>query len=179
MKKTVTVFCASSTQVDSAFFDDALRLGKFLAAHGYRCVYGAGKVGLMGSLAEGVLSSGGEIVGVIPQKMVDMNLQHTALTDMIVTPNMNVRKETMIEMADVVVALPGGAGTFEELLDAISWKKLSLTSVKIVIYNQKNYFSPLLQMFQNAIDEQFMHKEDMHLWSKADTFEQLQAEILK
>ena len=179
MKKTVTVFCASSTQVDSAYFDDALRLGKFLAAQGYRCVYGAGKVGLMGGLAEGVLSAGGEIVGVIPQKMVDMNLQHTALSDMIVTPSMNVRKETMIEMADVVVALPGGVGTFEELIDAISWKKLSLTSVKIVIYNQNGYFTPLLQMLHKAVEERFMHDEDVHLWEEAGTFEQLKEIIAK
>lgn len=176
--KSVCVFCASSELVDKVYMENAFSVGKLLACNGMRCIYGAGKVGLMGELADAVLENGGKIVGVIPQRMVEMRLNHTSLTQMIVTPGMSVRKETMLELADTVLALPGGVGTLEELVDAISWKRLGIIKHNILIFNQNGFFNPLLQMFRKAIDEHFMCEEDRNCWTVVENLEQLQ-KILK
>ncbi len=179
MGKIVSVFCASSSLVDESFLNGAEELGEFLAQNDCYCVYGAGKVGLMGKLADAALRNGGKVIGVIPQDMVDQGLNHTGISETIITPTMSTRKEKMMALSDVVVVLPGGVGTFEELLDAISWKKLGLVDDKIIIFNQNEYYTPLLQMLHNAIDQHFMSSHDADLWVEVKTISRLKEEITK
>lgn len=164
MVKTVCVYCASSSKADVVYINAARQLGSILAANGIKCIYGAGETGLMGALADGVLGGGGYIIGIIPQFMCDENWHHKAISECIVTKSMHERKEKMAFMADAVVALPGGCGTMEELLEVITWKQLGLFINPIVIVNVNQYFNPLLEMLNKAVSENFMRTEHGAMW---------------
>jgi len=163
--KTVCVYCAASTQIDKRYFQAAESLGELFAREGIRVVFGGGSTGLMGALADSVIKAGGTIVGVIPQFMCDENWHHENLTELIVVDTMHERKEMMARMADAVVALPGGCGTLEELLEAITWKQLGLISSPIVILNTAGYYSPLISMLDTAVNEKFMREIHKTMWT--------------
>lgn len=167
--KRVAVYAASSSQVSSEYIDAAAELGRTLAAEGIEIVYGAGKVGLMGALADAALDAGGKVTGVIPQFMVDNGWCREKLTNLIVTPDMHTRKEKIVSLADATIALPGGVGTLEELMEIITWKQLGLYTNPIVILNTRGYFNPLKEMFERAVEEKFMREIHRNLWSIADT----------
>ena len=167
--KRVAVYAASSSQVSSEYIDAAAELGRTLAAEGIDIVYGAGKVGLMGALADAALDAGGKVTGVIPQFMVDNGWCREKLTNLIVTPDMHTRKEKIVSLADATIALPGGVGTLEELMEIITWKQLGLYADPIVILNTRGYFNPLKEMLERAVEEKFMREIHRNLWSIADT----------
>lgn len=167
--KRVAVYAASSSQVSSEYIDAAAELGRTLAAEGIEIVYGAGKVGLMGALADAALDAGGKVTGVIPQFMVDNGWCREKLTNLIVTPDMHTRKEKIVSLADATIALPGGVGTLEELMEIITWKQLGLYADPIVILNTRGYFNPLKEMLERAMEEKFMREIHRNLWSIADT----------
>lgn len=167
--KRVAVYAASSSQVSSEYIDAAAELGRTLAAEGIEIVYGAGKVGLMGALADAALYAGGKVTGVIPQFMVDNGWCREKLTNLIVTPDMHTRKEKIVSLADATIALPGGVGTLEELMEIITWKQLGLYANPIVILNTRGYFNPLKEMLERAVEEKFMREIHRNLWSIADT----------
>lgn len=167
--KRVAVYAASSSQVSSEYIDAAAELGRTLAAEGIEIVYGAGKVGLMGALADAALDAGGKVTGVIPQFMVDNGWCREKLTNLIVTPDMHTRKEKIVSLADATIALPGGVGTLEELMEIITWKQLGLYANPIVILNTRGYFNPLKEMLERAVEEKFMREIHSNLWSIADT----------
>lgn len=167
--KRVAVYAASSSQVSSEYIDAAAELGRTLAAEGIEIVYGAGKVGLMGALADAALDTGGKVTGVIPQFMVDNGWCREKLTNLIVTPDMHTRKEKIVSLADATIALPGGVGTLEELMEIITWKQLGLYANPIVILNTRGYFNPLKEMLERAVEEKFMREIHRNLWSIADT----------
>lgn len=167
--KRVAVYAASSSQVSSEYIDAAAELGRTLAAEGIEIVYGAGKVGLMGALADAALDAGGKVTGVIPQFMVDNGWCREKLTNLIVTPDMHTRKEKIVSLADATIALPGGVGTLEELMEIITWKQLGLYADPIVILNTRGYFNPLKEMLERAVEEKFMREIHSNLWSIADT----------
>lgn len=167
--KRVAVYAASSSQVSSEYIDAAAELGRTLAAEGIEIVYGAGKVGLMGALADAALDAGGKVTGVIPQFMVDNGWCREKLTNLIVTPDMHTRKEKIASLADATIALPGGVGTLEELMEIITWKQLGLYANPIVILNTRGYFNPLKEMLERAVEEKFMREIHRNLWSIADT----------
>lgn len=167
--KRVAVYAASSSQVSSEYIDAAAELGRTLAAEGIEIVYGAGKVGLMGTLADAALDAGGKVTGVIPQFMVDNGWCREKLTNLIVTPDMHTRKEKIVSLADATIALPGGVGTLEELMEIITWKQLGLYANPIVILNTRGYFNPLKEMLERAMEEKFMREIHRNLWSIADT----------
>lgn len=167
--KRVAVYAASSSQVSSEYTDAAAELGRTLAAEGIEIVYGAGKVGLMGALADAALDAGGKVTGVIPQFMVDNGWCREKLTNLIVTPDMHTRKEKIVSLADATIALPGGVGTLEELMEIITWKQLGLYANPIVILNTRGYFNPLKEMLERAVEEKFMRDIHRNLWSIADT----------
>lgn len=167
--KRVAVYAASSSQVSSEYIDAAAELGRTLAAEGIEIVYGAGKVGLMGALADAALDAGGKVTGVIPQFMVDNGWCREKLTNLIVTPDMHTRKEKIVSLADATIALPGGVGTLEELMEIITWKQLGLYANLIVILNTRGYFNPLKEMLERAVEEKFMREIHRNLWSIADT----------
>lgn len=167
--KRVAVYAASSSQVSSEYIDAAAELGRTLAAEGIEIVYGAGKVGLMGALADAALDAGGKVTGVIPQFMVDNGWCREKLTNLIITPDMHTRKEKIVSLADATIALPGGVGTLEELMEIITWKQLGLYANPIVILNTRGYFNPLKEMLERAVEEKFMREIHRNLWSIADT----------
>lgn len=171
--QTVCVYCASSTQVKPAYFEATARLGKILASEGLSVVYGGGSMGLMGKLADTMLESGGTITGIIPRFMCDVEWNHTGLTELVLVETMHERKHKMAKMADAVVALPGGCGTLEELLEVITWKRLGIFTKPIVIVNVDGYFDALVSMLDRAVDENFMRKEHRNMWVVVETSEEV------
>ncbi len=165
----VCVFCASSANIDVRYLEAARELGTLLAQGGWRCVNGGGAVGLMGALTDGALDAGGEVTGVIPKFMVDKGWCYDRLEDVIVTADMHQRKQMMSDMADAVIALPGGVGTLEELLETLTWRQLGLVKKPVIILNTLGYYDPLLSMLQHAIDEGFMKPSHNQLWTVAAT----------
>lgn len=165
--KTVCVYCASSTKIDPTYTEAARCLGTLLGSRGIRVVNGAGNMGLMGTVSDAALAAGGRVTGVIPRFMVEQRWHHTGLSELIVTEDMHERKRTILRLADAVIALPGGCGTLEELLEAITWKQLGLYLNPIVILNLKGYYDPLLAMFDRAIGEHFMGVRHAGLWQVA------------
>ena len=171
-KGNVCVFGASSANIDARYADDARELGRCLAENGWRCVNGGGSVGLMGAVTDGTLDAGGEVTGVIPKFMVDNGWCYDRLEDVVVTADMHQRKQIMSEMADAVIALPGGVGTLEELLETLTWRQLGLVKTPIIILNSLGYYDNLLSMLNHAIDEGFMKQSHARLWQVATTPQQ-------
>lgn len=166
---SVCVYCASSTKIDAAYFDAARELGALLGQRRIRLVNGAGNMGLMAAVSDAALRAGGEVTGVIPRFMVEQGWHHTGLTQLLEVEDMHERKRTMAELSDAVIALPGGCGTLEELLEIITWKQLGLYLNPIVILNVKGYFDPLLRMLRQAVEENFMRERHGAIWHVAQT----------
>jgi uncharacterized protein (TIGR00730 family) len=170
-KHQVLVYCASSSRCPSVYREAATRLGELLAAADYSVVYGGGAEGSMGALANGALAAGGEVVGIQPRFMTELEWTHDQLTALHVVDDMQERKRRMLACADAVVVLPGGSGTFDELFDAITAKRLGIYLNPIVIVNQRNFFDPALALLENAIREQFMDARHRVMWSEVGAVE--------
>lgn len=169
---SVCVYCASSTKIDSAYLEAARELGTLLGQRRIRLINGAGGIGLMSTTSDAVLAAGGEVTGVIPHFMVEQNWHHTGLTELVEVESMHERKQKMADLSDAVIALPGGCGTLEELLEIITWKQLGLYLNPIVILNVNGFFDPLLEMLEKAIDENFMRRQHGDIWKVAQTPEE-------
>ena len=170
--KNVCVYSASSTKIAPVYFAVAEELGHLLASRGINLINGAGSIGLMATTSNAALASGGTVTGVIPRFMIEQGWHHTALTRLVETETMHERKHLMAEMSDGIIALPGGCGTLEELLEIITWKQLGLYLKPIVVLNIDGYFNPLFEMLQKAIDENFMRPEHGNIWVVANTPEE-------
>ena len=169
---SVCVYSASSTKIAPVYFEAAEKLGSLLAKQHIRLINGAGSIGLMRSVADAVLKNGGEVTGVIPHFMVEQNWHHTGLTELIEVTSMHERKQIMADMSDGVIALPGGCGTLEELLEIITWKQLGLYLKPVVILNINHFYDPLLEMLNQAIEQNFMRREHGAIWHVAETPEE-------
>jgi uncharacterized protein (TIGR00730 family) len=167
--QTICVYCASSSQVKESYFDAATALGKIIASNNLQLLYGGGHRGLMGKIADTVLENGGKVTGIIPRFMCEVEWNHTGLDELILVETMHERKEKMARMADAVVALPGGCGTLEELLEVITWKRLGIFTKPIIICNTDGYFDPLIEMLDRTVDEQFMREEHRAMWNVVNT----------
>ena len=165
--KNVCVYSASSTKIAPVYFAVAEELGRLLASRGINLINGAGGIGLMGATSNAALAAGGSVTGVIPRFMVEQNWHHSGLTQLVETETMHERKQLMAELSDGVIALPGGCGTMEELLEIITWKQLGLYLKPIIILNIEGFYNPLLEMLQHAIDERFMRPEHGNIWQVA------------
>lgn len=170
--KDVCVYCASSTKIPSVYFDAAERLGQLLAKQGINLINGAGRQGLMGRMSDATLACGGTVTGVIPRFMVEQGWHHHGLTRLIETETMHERKQLMAELSDGVIALPGGCGTMEELLEIITWKQLGLYLNPIIILNTDGFYDPLLTLLKQAIGQNFMRREHENIWQVASTPEE-------
>lgn len=170
--KDVCVYCASSTKIPSVYFDAAERLGQLLAEQGINLINGAGRQGLMGRMSDATLACGGTVTGVIPHFMVEQGWHHHGLTRLIETETMHERKQLMAELSDGVIALPGGCGTMEELLEIITWKQLGLYLNPIIILNTDGFYAPLLTLLKQAIGQNFMRREHENIWQVASTPEE-------
>ena len=164
----VCVFGASSGNIHPDFAQQAYELGTLIGQKGWTCLNGAGRQGLMRAVSDGTLDAGGTAIGVIPKFMVDNNWHYDRLTSTIITPDMHERKQTLANMADAFVALPGGCGTLEELLEIFTWRQLNLLSKPLVVLNTRDYYAPLIHMVEHAIKEGFMKLSHSSLWNVVD-----------
>lgn len=167
--KNVTVFCASSPKVDEEYLKEAAILAEELVKANYGIIYGGGAVGLMGSLANRALELGGRLKGIIPHFMVEVEWEHKGVKDMVHVNDMAERKKLLIGESDIVVVLPGSIGTYEELFEVLSLKKLGQVQHPVIIVNTKGYFTPLVQALEKMIDEDFMRNEHRYLWHVVDS----------
>jgi uncharacterized protein (TIGR00730 family) len=159
----VCVFCGSSKGYQPIYAQSARALGTLLAGKGIGLVYGGGNVGLMGIVADAVMEGGGEAIGVIPEALVQRELAHRAITELIVVRSMHERKAKMAELSDAFIAMPGGYGTFEEFCEIITWAQLGLHRKPCAILNVEGYYDPLLALFDRAVSEGFVHPSNRKL----------------
>jgi len=169
----VCVFASSSSRIRSEFGDAATNLGLLLARADIDIVYGGGGIGLMGKLADAVIENSGSITGVIPSFMKDEGWDHAEVNEMIITPDMGERKKQMLAMADAVVALPGGVGTLDELMEAITLKQLGLFGGQIIILNILDFYKSLIDFFEQMISGHFLRYEHKAMWEIANTPEEV------
>ncbi len=170
---TITIYCGSADHLDKAYTQAAFDLGCLLARQGKTLVFGGGKTGLMGAVADGALSLGGEVIGVINESLNTPRLAHANLTRMEVLPDIQARKARMSELADAFIALPGGFGTFDELFETLTWSQIGLHRKPVGLLNIRHYFNPLLQMVDYAIHEGFIYPEHRSLLTSAEDPQEL------
>jgi hypothetical protein len=151
------VFCGSNLGADPAYAESARRMGRMLAERGVKLVYGGGRVGLMGTLADAALEAGGVVVGVIPHALKRREMAHEGLTELRVVQTMHERKQFMADLSDGFLALPGGFGTFEEFCEVLTWSQLGLHAKPCGLLNVKGYYAGLLALFDHAVAEQLLH----------------------
>ena len=161
--KRICIFCGSSSGSRPVFTAAAYELGRTLAKRGVGIVFGGGKVGLMGVLADGALAAGGEVIGVIPQALVAREVAHSGLTKLHVVGSMHERKTLMADLADAFVALPGGYGTLEEFFEAVTWTQLGIHKKPCCLLNVNGYYDPLLSLLQGAVAEGFLREPNRSL----------------
>ncbi|MDR3268529.1 MAG: TIGR00730 family Rossman fold protein [Tannerella sp.] len=167
--RSVCIYCASSDGIHPAYTEAAEQTGILLGKKGIQVINGAGSTGLMRVLSDAVLREGGQVTGVIPRFMVKNGWCHPELTERIEVETMHERKQRMAAMSDAVIALPGGYGTLEELLEIITWKQLGLYRHPVVILNTNHYYDPLLTMFHHAVNEHFIASGHTRIWQVAQT----------
>jgi uncharacterized protein (TIGR00730 family) len=166
--RSVCVFCGSSVGRRPEYAAAAAEMGRTLAGRGIRLVYGGGKVGLMGALADAALLAGGQVVGVIPRMLVEKELAHAGLSELRIVGTMHERKALMAELSDAFIALPGGLGTFEELCEVLTWAQLGIHARKIGCLNVRGYFTPFRLVIDQCIAEDFLQPEQRQLLLEAD-----------
>lgn len=155
-KKRVCIYCGSRNGNNPAFTKQAKNLGKALASNNIGVVYGGGSVGLMNEVANATLNRGGQVHGVIPQHLHELEVAHQQLTALHITDTMHERKAMMAELSDAFIALPGGFGTFEELMEAITWVQLDLHKKAVIIFNIDGYYDKLISFFDHAVESGFI-----------------------
>lgn len=175
--ESVTIYCASSEKIGSVYFEATKQIAEILVQNEITILFGGGAKGLMGQLADTACALGGKIIGIIPRFMREVEWQHNGLNELILVDDMHDRKKKLLENTDAVIALPGGVGTLEELLEAITWKKLGVFTGPIIIFNQNNYFQPLIEMLDKCIEENFMREKHREIWSVITTPNELMEAI--
>ncbi len=165
---SLCVFCGSKTGADPAFEADARRLGQLMVERGVRLVFGGGRIGLMGVLADSVLGGGGEATGVIPEFLKDLKVGNDGVTEQIVTASMHERKTRMFELADGFVVLPGGLGTLDETLEVITWKQLQVHAKPVVVVNTGGYWSVFQELVRRTVEGGFAHPAVAELFTVVD-----------
>ncbi len=169
----ICVYCASSQECDPLHHDTARRVGQLLAEAGCTVVYGGGSAGSMGAVADGALAAGGEVVGILPRFMADLEWGHPGLTRLELVEDMRERKHRLLTGSDAVIALPGGCGTLEELFEAITLKRLGLYFNPILLLDTQGFYRPLQTFMEQVIDQRFMNTEHLAMWQLVDQPEQL------
>jgi uncharacterized protein (TIGR00730 family) len=177
--KRICVFTGSTPGARTDYADAAQELGRLLVARGHGLVYGGGRVGLMGVIADAALANGGNVIGVIPEALAAKEIAHSRLTELRVVHSMHERKAIMAELSDAFIALPGGLGTLEEFFEVITWAQLGLHAKPVGIMNVSGYFDPLFAFLDRAVDERFVKVEHRAMiimaHSPADLLDRLQS----
>lgn len=162
--KNVCVYCGSSNRVDPKFLDAATELGRLMGEAGLKLIYGGGRVGLMGRVADGVLAAGGSVVGIIPRHLHDREVAHPGVSELLIVDTMHERKQLMAERADAFVVLPGGYGTLDEMFEIITWRQLGLHDKPLVLADLFGYWAPLAQLLDTIIDTGFAQPDCRQLY---------------
>ena len=157
--QSLAVFCGSKNGSNPLYSEHAARLGKLLAENNIRLIYGGGSAGIMGSIADAVLEHGGQVTGIIPKMLLEWEVQHQHITELIVSDDMHVRKRTLYEMCDAALILPGGYGTLDELFEFVTWNQLSIHDKKTYILNTGGFYDHLLLHINKMRDEQFLYEK--------------------
>lgn len=167
--KSICVYCGSNAGGQPIYAERAAALGERIAREGLTLVYGGGNVGLMGKAADAALAAGGEVVGVIPEQLVDWEVAHKGVTRLEVVANMHERKMRMFDLADAFVALPGGFGTLDEMFEMLTWRQLGIGGKPCAFLDVDGFYQPLMQMIDRMVAERFLHPEQRaDLWHGDD-----------
>ena len=175
--KSACIYCSASGDAPETYRKAAHDIGAALARRKIRVVFGGGRMGLMGVVADAALAEGGEVTGIIPSALREREIQHDGVTELIVVPDMHARKHMMIGLSDVFVVLPGGLGTLDEALEALTWKRLRLHQKPILIFNQDGFWDPLLALFRHLHDRGLAHPGDLELYIVVNTVDELMQAI--
>jgi len=173
MIRRLAVYCGSATPADRRYIDGARDVGAGLAARGIGIVYGGGRLGLMGALADAALAAGGEVIGVIPQALVDAEVAHRGLSELHICRTMHERKQAFTDLADGFVTLPGGTGTMDELWEALSWAQLGYHAKPVGVLNLAGFFDRLIAFARHMADVGFVRQQHQGLMIIADTLDLL------
>ena len=171
--KRVTVFCGSSLGTDEVFKEQAFALGQTLAMEKIGLVYGGANIGLMGAIADGALSKGGEVIGVLPYFLQEKEIAHTGLTSLVLVETMHERKTKMNDLSDGVIALPGGFGTLEEFFEMLTWAQLGLHKKPVAILNVGGFYDSLIALVQTMVDKGFLKKANQEMLLVSDNIKDL------
>jgi hypothetical protein len=171
------VYCGARVGNDAAYLAAAQAFGVALAERGWRLIYGGGNIGMMGAMAHSALNAGGEVIGVIPQALLDIEVGMRDATRLIVTDTLRERKGIMDDYADAFVALPGGFGTFEELMEVLTLRQLGYHNKPIVIVNLSHYYDPLLRLFEHALEQGYVSSPQMDLFEVVTTVDEAMARL--
>lgn len=168
MIKNICVYCSSSNHLEDIYYNSAEKLGKLIGENNFSLVYGAGRVGLMGTIANNVCQNNGKVIGVIPEALNLDHIAHRETDEFIITKTLRERKEIMDNKSDAFIALPGGFGTIEELMEIITLKQLKYHNKPIVILNINNFYSGLINQFEKISNQNFAHEKDSLLYFITD-----------
>ena len=171
--KRLAIYCGSATPSDPQYIETARAVGRGLAERGIGVVYGGGRLGLMGAVADAALAAGGEVIGIIPQALVDAEVAHRDLTELHVVPGMHERKKAFTDLADGFVTIPGGTGTMDELWEALSWAQLGYHADPVGLLNTAGYYDPLIQFWDRMGEVGFLRPQHRDLLIVADTLDVL------
>lgn len=171
--KSIVVFCASSPGFDAVWMQKAYGVGEYFAKQNITLVYGGGRVGLMGAVADGALSSKGKVIGVIPHFLNSKEIGHSGVTELIAVENMHQRKTVMSDLSEAIIALPGGFGTMEELFEMITWAQLGLHQKPVGLLNINGFYDHLIAFVQNMVDAGLLKKENQDMLLVSDNIEDL------
>lgn len=167
--KSICVYCGSNAGNKPAYAERAIALGDRIAKEGLQLVYGGGNVGLMGIVADAVLAAGGEVIGVIPEQLVNWEVAHKGVTKLEVVANMHERKKRMFDLSDAFVALPGGFGTLDEMFEMLTWRQLGIGDKPCAFLDVEGFYTPLMGMIDRMVEERFLHLEQRDdLWHGDD-----------
>ena len=174
---SICVFCGSNAGAQATYLEAAEAVGRGLAQRGVRVVYGGGRVGMMGAVADAARAAGGEVIGVIPQAIFDLEIGHTGLDDLRVVGSMHERKALMAELSDAFIALPGGVGTLEELFEVYTWAQLGIHAKPLGLIDVAGYFEPLVAFLDHAVQERFLRPETRTLLAVSESLDELLAQL--
>ncbi|WP_303773794.1 TIGR00730 family Rossman fold protein [Anaerolinea thermophila] len=177
--QTICVYSGSADHIPPKYIEAAYQTGQVIAQNGMTLVYGGGKTGVMGAVANGALSAGGKVIGVVPHHLNKPQLIHDGLSQLIVTEDMHTRKAQMSRLADAFISLPGGYGTMEEFFETLTWAQIGLHQKPIGLLNTGGYYIPLLQWISHALQEGFIYPEHVQLFVEDENPEQLMKKLTR
>ncbi|MCE2510869.1 MAG: TIGR00730 family Rossman fold protein [Alphaproteobacteria bacterium] len=169
----ICVYCGSSNRVDPVYLETAKQVGSLLAEQKIRLIFGGGGVGLMGAVADAVLDGDGEVIGVMPQFLEDIEVAHERVTELVVVDSMHTRKQKMFDLSDAFLVLPGGYGTLDEMVEIITWKQLHRHDKPVLIVNVAGYWNPFLRLIDSIIENRFARPKDGELFTVLSNIEEI------